>query len=171
MWMKRIFWVLPLALAFICGAVADRVLGAHPYANFSNAREESDRAGIQRLHDLDTRITTLNDAKALQAEWANDSVRLEADGPVDIGKAAIYASDLKAFANPPGFAILSYKPDIRNVQIAGDWAFEWGVFSAGYRSTPGDPVKEVQGKLLRVLHREPDNEWKFARVMAVLDTH
>jgi ketosteroid isomerase-like protein len=98
-------------------------------------------------------------------------VRPEHDAPVDVGKAAIYASDLHSFATSPGWAVLSYKPDVRDVQVAGGWAFEWGLFSAAFRPSADEPIGEMHGKLLRVLYRESGGEWKFARVMVLRDFH
>lgn len=162
----RIYWIVAVIAAFVVGMVADRLFLRH-----GTAADRGALAGIERLHQLDEKVTVLNDPKALQAEWTNDAVRLEADGPVDVGKPAIYQSDVQSFAAAPGFSFVRYKPDIRDVQVAGDWAFEWGVFDIGLRPSSGKPVEEVHGKLLRVLHRQSDGEWKFARVMALLDTH
>jgi ketosteroid isomerase-like protein len=58
-------------------------------------------------------------------------------------------------------------PDTRDVQVMGDWAVEWGVFDAGFRSSANAIVNTVRGKVLRVLHRERSGEWKFSRVMVV----
>ena len=43
----------------------------------------------------------------------------------------------------------------------GDWAFEWGYFS--YEETGHD--KPMRGKVSRIMKREADGSWKFARVM------
>jgi hypothetical protein len=47
---------------------------------------------------------------------------------------------------------------------------EWGLFDAGFREAANNPVEQVHGKLLRILHREQDGEWKFSRVMVVWST-
>lgn len=154
---------------FFLGAGADQAFHRNPSARITAADGQSELAGIERLHKLDERITVLNDPKALRAEWASDAVRLSSDAAVDIGKEAIYATDVRSFANAPGFTIVSYKPDIRDLKIAGEWAFEWGFFCAGYRTSAAGRVEEVHGKVLRVLRRENNGEWKFARVMVLLD--
>lgn len=157
-----------MIVAFLLGVGVERAFYIHEGPSVAGGRNQADLAGIERLHKLDERVTLLNDPKALQAEWTEDAVRLAADGPVDVGKAAIYASDVHSFS-VPGFAIVSYKPDIRDVQVAGDWAFEWGLFDAGYRPSTGKPVEEMHGKVLRVLHREAGGEWKFARVAVLVN--
>src|SRR5215831_2518615 len=47
--------------------------------------------------------------------------------PMDVGKQAIYASGVRSRADAPGYTITSYKPDIRDVRVVDDWAFEWGL--------------------------------------------
>lgn len=127
-------------------------------------------AGIEKLHQLDQKVTLLNSPKALQEEWAKDAIRLEPGSPPDIGKAAIYASDVRSFVQAPGAAIVSYQPMIRNVQVVGDWAFEWGLFTVGYRSGANTAIATLHGEFLRVLHKEDDGKWRFARVMAAVDS-
>jgi ketosteroid isomerase-like protein len=162
--------MLALMAAFVLGVGVDRAFHRSGISRASIDATKADLAGVERLHHLDERVTILNDPKALQAEWTDGAVRLNPDGTVDIGKAAIYAADVHSFADAPGSAIVSYRPDIRDVQLAGEWAFEWGSFVAGYRPSTNKPVQEVHGKFLRVLHRGNDGEWKFARVMVVLNT-
>jgi ketosteroid isomerase-like protein len=55
--------------------------------------------------------------------------------------------------------------EIQDLQIAGDWAFEWAYFSYKENTAEGK-VSTGQGKVLRVLHRQVDGSWKFARVMS-----
>ena len=143
MWTRRSYWVLTVLAAFLFGVGVDRALSHRGPLSVAIARDQTAAmAGIERLHKLDERVTLLNDPKALQAEWTDDAVRLEPDAPVDIGKAAIYASDVRSFADSPGSAMVSYKPDIRDVQVAGEWAFEWGLFTAKYRPTRVNPLKK-----------------------------
>ena len=157
-----------MVVAFILGIAVGRALEKRTSPLIVSPAQNPDLAGIEKLHQLDERITLLNDPKALQQEWTDDAVRMEPDGPVNVGKAAIYASDLRSLAEAPGSAIVSYKPDIRDVQVIdGDCAVEWGLFDAEFRESASKPVEAVHGKVLRVLHRESKGDWKFSRVMVV----
>jgi ketosteroid isomerase-like protein len=167
----RGYWIFAVIAAFVLGVGVERTINRRWPSSVPRTDGQSDFAGIERLHKLDERVTVLSDAKALQDEWTSDAVRLDPDGAVDVGKAAIYATDVHSFADSPGFAVVSYKPDIRDVKVAGEWAFEWGLFAAGFRPSAGKPVEEAHGKLLRVLHRESTGEWKFARVMVLMNAH
>jgi ketosteroid isomerase-like protein len=159
-----------VTVSFALGMVAERALnGEDAFLHTVYTKQNNNMAGIEKLHQLDQGVTLLNDPKALRQEWADDAVRLEPDGPADVGKDAIYATDLRFMKENPGYAIVSYKPDIRDVQVLDDWAYEWGYFDAGFREGTGKPVTLVQGKLLRVLHRESGGDWKFARVMVTFN--
>jgi len=76
---------------------------------------------------------------------------------------------VRSIAQAPGSAIVRYHANICDVQIVHDWAFEWGLFAADYRPDVGKPVEPMRGKLMRVLRRQNNGEWKFARVMVVFD--
>lgn len=129
-----------------------------------NHSPQQDRAGIERLHQLDIETTISGKADDLAKLWDKDAVRLLADSPVEIGKAAIYASDKREESAGQGLNAC-YRPEIKDLQIAGDSAYEWGYFS--YKESP--KAKLIHGKVLRVIKRQPDGSWKFSRVMALLD--
>jgi ketosteroid isomerase-like protein len=166
----RILWIAAVLLAFFLGIAVEKAFLKRSPSPASSLDQNAALAGIEKLHQLDQRVTLLNDPKALQELWTNDAVRLAPDSPVDIGKPAIYATDTRTWANAPGFSIVSYKPDLQDVRVVNDWAFEWGLFDAGYRLSADKPVFPLRGKLLRIIHRESNGDWKFARVMVVLDT-
>src|SRR5690349_1527828 len=124
----RKYWIGAVLLAFVFGIAIDRVVQRRePSATLSLDRDSA-LAGIEKLHQLDERVTVLNDPKALQEEWTTDAVRLQPAGQVDVGKQAIYATDVRTWVDAPGLAVTSYKPDIRDVRVVDDWAFEWGLF-------------------------------------------
>jgi len=139
-------------------------LGTMSAAAQENRSPQQDRAAIERLHQLDIQTTLSGKADDLAKLWDKDAVRLLPDSPVEIGKAAIYSTDKKEESTGEGLNAC-YTPDIKDLQIAGDWAFEWGYFS--YKGSPKE--KAIRGKVLRVIKRQPDGSWKFARVMAEVD--
>jgi len=118
------------------------------------------RIGIERLHQQDVAATLSGKADDLAALWDDDAVRIQPGRPAEISKAMIYADD-KRWAAKGGGPTLCYVAEIQDLQIAGDWAFEWGYFS--YKETAKS--LPMRGKVSRVIKREPDGSWKFARVM------
>jgi ketosteroid isomerase-like protein len=135
-----------------------------PLLSQQKSTEQQARAGIERLHQLDVAATLTGKADDLAKLWDRDAVRLLPDSPAEIGKAAILATDKHEEAAGEGLNAC-YKPDIKDLQVAGDWAFEWGYFS--YKESAKS--KPMRGKVLRVIKRQPDGSWKFARVMALVD--
>jgi ketosteroid isomerase-like protein len=55
--------------------------------------------------------------------------------------------------------------EIQDIQITGDWAFEWGYFS--YKTAKGDQASVQYGTVMRVMKRQSDGTWRFARVMGL----
>ena len=87
--------------------------------------------------------------------------------PAEIGAALIYAEDKQWEMSSGRERSLCYDLEIQDIQIAGDWAFEWGYGS--YKIAKGDKVSIQYGKVMRVMKRQPDGTWRFARVMGLLD--
>src|SRR5579883_19951 len=102
----RKYWICAVLLAFVFGIAIDRVVQRRQLS----LDRDSALAGIEKLHQLDVRVTLQHDPKALQEVWTDDAVRLYAysDAPVDVGKQAIYASDVRSLADAPGYTITSY---------------------------------------------------------------
>ena len=149
-----------LALISTAFCVAATSAGVELLARENRSAQQA-RTAIEQLHKQDVAATFSGKADDLAQLWDNEAVRISPGGPAEIGKAAIYAGDKREEAS--GFAghTVCYNPEIKDLQIAGDWAFEWGYFS--YKGT-GDSKPE-RGKVLRVIKRQQDGSWKFARVI------
>jgi ketosteroid isomerase-like protein len=117
---------------------------------------------IERLHQQDVEATFSGKADDLAKLWDSEAVRITPGGPVEVGKPAIYAGDKREEASGFVGRTQCYRPEIQDLQIAGDWAFEWGYFS--YKNSGDAPA--VRGKVMRVIRRQPDGSWKFVRVIA-----
>jgi ketosteroid isomerase-like protein len=74
------------------------------------------------------------------------------------------AENEKFWAEHPDFKVLSYLPEIKDVQVADGVAIEWGYFGATYELSQEAPPLSYRGQVLRVLRRESDGSWKLARV-------
>src|SRR5215471_16728073 len=130
---------------------------------------EQDMKGIERLHEQDKEATLADSADQLAKLWDKDAVRFHAERPAEIGAAVIYADDKQWEMSSGRERSLCGDLEIQDIQIAGDWAFEWGYFS--YKvADPAGKISIQYGKLLRVMKRQSDGTWRFARVMALPDT-
>ena len=126
---------------------------------------EADRAAIERLHEEDREATLSDSADQLVKLWDKDAVRFPAGRPAEIGAAVIYADDKRWEMSSGRERSLCYDNEIQDVQIAGDWAFEW--WYGSYKTTKDGKISIVYGKGLRVMKRQSDGTWRFARVMSL----
>src|SRR5215472_1778736 len=163
----RILSVVLLAVGGSFLFVVSRVVGssAGGHAAVERRMERADQAGIEELHRKDVAATLASDPKLLAELWTEDAVRLQPGGPAEVGLTVIRENDRKQLAEHPAAKVLSYRPEIKDVQIVGDWAFEWNDFEASYRETPDGKTVSLHGKALRVLKRQSDGSWRFARAM------
>lgn len=164
--------ILLFVVAFAAGAWIDRAFFPHDaqrtvYAGTeTQARPESgDLAGIDALHRKDVAATLSGNPDELAELWTDDAVRLNPGESAEVGKATIHELDALANSQTPGEKVLSYIPHIEDVQVIDGWAVEWGNFDGSFQASPKQKPQTVRGKMLRVLRRQEDGSWKFARVM------
>lgn len=158
----------PLRLAIIILALGAafgiwRAIGRAP--NRVAAAPDSDLQAIQKLHQQDIDATLAHDPQALADLFTDDAVLLEPGAPAVIGKPAILAENKKDSLEHPNTKIVSYKPEIKDLQVVDGWAFEWDTFEGSYKESDKAEVKSFRAKALRILRKQPDGSWKFARVM------
>ena len=123
-------------------------------------------AGIQRLHAQDSVATLSDDADQLAKLWDKDAVRFPPGHPAEVSAAVIYADDKQWQMSSGRERSLCYDNEPQDVQIVGDWAFEW--LYGSYKTAIGDKTTIQYGETMRVMKRQPDGTWRFARVMSLL---
>ncbi len=132
-------------------------------AGATTTRHAQDLAAIEKFHAQDVAATLSQDPAALAALWTEDVVRLQPGMEAEVGKQTVLATNARQKAAHPGFRVVSYVPDIRNVTITDDgWAFEWGSFTGSYVESAGGEEKRIHANVLRVLRKQPDGSWKGA---------
>jgi ketosteroid isomerase-like protein len=126
-------------------------------------------ADIEKLHKDDIAATIARDVDALTALWDDDAVLLQPGIPPIVGKAAFFDFVKHALAKSPTVKVVKYVPDIRDIQVAGNVAYEWGYFDTAQKSSEQQAPESLRAKLFRVMRRQPDGSWKFTRVMWLPD--
>lgn len=156
-----------LGLSFVVGLVVCYFLvaGAHARRAAHYQPNDADRQAIQKLHQQDIDATLAHDPQALADLFTDDAVLLEPGAPAVIGKLAILAENKKDSAEHPNTKIVSYKPEIKDLEVVDGWAFEWDTFEGSYKESDKADVKSFRAKALRILKRQSDGSWKFSRVM------
>ena len=127
-------------------------------------KKAQDMAGIEKFHQQDIAATLSRDPVALTDLFTDDAVRLSPGQPAEVGKQAIRESNERWSARP-GFKVLSYVPETRDLTMLDGWAVEWGNFTGSYVESAGGEVKQIHGNRLMVLKRLPDGSWKYFRGM------
>jgi uncharacterized protein (TIGR02246 family) len=122
----------------------------------------ADLAAIEKLHRADVEATLTQDLKGLIDIWTEDAVRFNPGNPPAVGKRGIQAENEKARAQHPGFKVLSYAAQYKNIQIEDGMACEWGEHEAQYKLSPDAPPASWHGNAFHVLRRQRDGSWKFA---------
>jgi ketosteroid isomerase-like protein len=127
-------------------------------------KKEQVISGIEKLRQQDIAATLSRDPVALTDLWTDDAVRLSPGQPAEVGRQAIRESNERWSARP-GFKVLSYVPETRDLTMLDGWAVEWGNFTGSYVESAGGEVKQIHGNRLMVLKRLPDGSWKYFRGM------
>jgi uncharacterized protein (TIGR02246 family) len=150
LWMLGIFGLTSLVL----GGQRKRTL-----------RDQEALKRIEELHRKDIEASKARDFKTLLSLWTDDGVLLEPGKAPVIGREAIKTYMESQAETTKTYTIKKYVHDGQEIKVIGDWAFEWGFFSAeAQRLSEGKIVKQ-EGKIMRVLKRQDDGSWKCARAI------
>src|SRR5438552_18406586 len=117
----RIFLLLAFLTAAVLTFTAARLTAAVDSRRTETSSGEADRIAIERLHQQDVEATLSDKADELARLWDNEAVRIQPGRPAEIGKAEIYANDKRWESKADRAKTLSYKSEIKDVQIAGGW--------------------------------------------------
>jgi len=123
----------------------------------------ADLAAIEKLHKADVEATLTQDPSLLINLWSDDCVKLGVPGAAIVGKKAMQEVYEKFRAEHPDFQVLKYAPEIKDVQVADGWAIEWSYYETTFKMSAKDNPVSLRIKDLRVLKRQSDGSWKFAR--------
>lgn len=153
-----------VATAVLAASYLSAVHGTSPKSSVRGG-SEADLAAIERLHDEDREATLTDSADQLAKLRDKDAVRFPMESPAEIGAAAIYADDKRWEMSSGRERTLCYNMEVQDVQIAGDWAVEWG-YASGKNAKDGK-VSIEYAKILRVMKKQSDGTARFARVMVL----
>jgi uncharacterized protein (TIGR02246 family) len=117
-------------------------------------------AGINMLHQDDIAATLNQNPDQLAALWTNDGVLLSQGNAPVIGRETI-----RDGASHSVGKVVHYTPRIQDVSVSGDSAVEWGYFDLTFQDPNQQQTGEFHGRFLRVMKKQQDGTWKFARVM------
>jgi len=126
-------------------------------------RQKTDLAAIEKLHQTDMAAAKIHDIKTLITLLTDDGILfLPGQEPIR-GKAAIWKYLQEQLPESQKYEITEYLHVFEEIQVLGDWAYEWGTFTGTYRLKIGGQDLLERARLFRVLRRQPDGSWLFHR--------
>jgi len=153
-------WTAPLEGKVVQGPTAS--------AASNTGGRDADLAAIEKLRQQDIAATLSQDAVALTDLWADDAVRLGPSPPAEVGKQAIREHNERSSARP-GFKVLTYVPENKDLTILDGWAVEWRHFSGSFVGSPGGEPTHARGTVLGVYKKLPDGSWRAFRGMGTAE--
>lgn len=102
---------------------------------------------------------------AIAGMWAEDGVSLLPETAPIHGRKAIAKFIDDVVAQMPGYHMRKIELDFQGIEASGDWASEWATEHQIVDPPPGKEVFEGYGKMLLVLHKESDGNWRIKREM------
>jgi len=105
------------------------------------------------------------DNAAVLSMWAEDGISLLPATDPMMGKEAIGKFMDEVVGRMPGYHMQKMDVDFQGIEVSGDWASEWAEEHQVVQPPPGKRLIDSYGKLLLVLHREADGNWRITREM------
>jgi len=105
------------------------------------------------------------DNAAILGMWQEDGVSLLPGMDPIQGKQAIGRFFDQAVAQIAGYHMKIMEVDFREIQVMGDWAYEWGIEHQMLEAPPGKEAFDGRGNILLILHKNANGEWKIKQEM------
>ena len=128
---------------------------------------KTDLAKIKELDEKDIAASQAQDFEGLLDLWDPEGIAIPPDRDPVVG-----IEQIAIWLNQPAeteYEVTRYEHLFEERKIIGDWAFEWGSYLSAAAPLDGAAAIEASGKLLRILKRQPDGEWKVARAIWNVD--
>jgi ketosteroid isomerase-like protein len=126
---------------------------------------DADLRAIEAINQRDVQFSLAGDKAKMMSQWTDDFVLLPWAGPI-LPRARRHRGSVGGREDPE---ILEYVLDIQEVNVLGDYAYQWGTYHYAMRPHAGDATARTAGKLMRILQRQPDGSWKMYRGIATVD--
>lgn len=129
------------------------------------SRTEADMKAIEKLHQKDIAASKTYDVETLVSLWTDDVVALPPGLPPAKGKDRNQAGLISGRDQMMKYEVIEYDQHWEEVQILGDYAYEWGSFTGVMRLRTGGDLIRQNYKALRILKRMTDGSWKVHRTI------
>lgn len=127
-------------------------------------QDNADLEKIIQLEHCDAEAARINDVDTLVSLWTEDGVLLMPGADPVVGKPSIRRLLETQKQQSAAIKIVSYDEDWTERRANGSAAWEWGSISVRIQLPDGRRVSQ-KAFMLRILSRQPDGTWKFARAI------
>jgi len=117
---------------------------------------------IQRLRNRDIAAAKAKDFNTLASLFTENAVLMPPGGPALKSRAERDIYLTKSQSEMADYEILDYREDFDSLSICGDEATEWGTIHGTVRHIVTGKVESSAMKVVRILKRQKDGEWKIA---------
>jgi ketosteroid isomerase-like protein len=124
-----------------------------------------DLARIDELHQADMNASRAGDYRTLRTLMSDDAVVLPPGGRMIRGREALDASFGAMASHTPSSEVLEYGFDWHEIEICGDYAWEWGYVVGKERNLNDGTIQAEKHHVMRILQRQPDRSWKVHRTI------
>lgn len=128
-----------------------------------NSDYERELRAIEKLHQRDMAASRSGDFETLRTLMSDEAVMMPPGGNFVRGRAEIDAGMGRMSEAMRTVEVLEYVLDFEEVKVLGDYAFEWGVIRGRMRSLDGGDAEESIYKVMRILQKQANGEWKVHR--------
>lgn len=161
----KTMWVLsPAAATLVAFAASAQTIDRYDPRKHANT-DAVDLAAIVALEHRDDEASKINDVDVLVSLWTEDGVLLQPRSQAAVGIGAIRQVLEQQKQQSASISTLAYDEDWKERCILGDEAYEWGEISVTIRLPNGKEVTQAAHSI-RILRRQKDGSWKFARAIA-----
>jgi uncharacterized protein (TIGR02246 family) len=122
-------------------------------------------AAIAELHARDMAASKAQDFATLRTLMSDDAVAMPPGSPFIRGRAALDAGVDGTQLAMQTSEVLEYVLDFEEVVVLGEYAFEWGTIRGAMRAAGSDAIERSAYKVMRILQRQPDGQWKVHRTI------
>ena len=123
------------------------------------ATTEADVEAINSLRDEFIALDNASDAAGLASLYTNDAVLMPPNEAAVTGNQAIeswFQTTFDQFTTE--FTVAS-----EELEVVGDWAFDWGVYMTALTPKAGGEPTEDRGKYIVILRKQVDGSWRIVQ--------
>ena len=150
-----------LIAGIVAGLMLIGIAGAEKTTAGADAGKKEIEAFNQKFIDAHLKM----DNAAIMGLWAEDGVSLLPELEPMVGKKTIASFLENVVARMPGYHMGKFEIDFQGIEVNGEWASEWATEHQVVAAPPGKENFEGYGKMLLVLHKEADGNWRITREM------